>query len=213
MTHIALLAAAFILCQIAYVLGTVIVGRILGFSSEEVGIGVGPALIKLQHRDVDYRLNCIVISSYVRLQRPDFEQAGFTRKMPVIAAGCFSLLLLSVACFHSEGLQIVFRGFPQIIIGAQNPAEDGKTLATTAFDFLGGHGFFAVVGATAGKMCAFNLLPIPNLPGGQLLLTLWGSLFPLPERTHIIIVLMGMLLTLAVSISWLVAAILAMTAS
>ncbi len=122
--------------------------------------------------------------------------------------------LIAVACLSfDQAWRVLARGFEQIIRGAILPLSQGHDYVHSVVAFVKGHPFITILGATAAKECAFNLLPIPPLSGGYALLAILDSLLPLSEKLRYRAMLIGFLCLVALMVGWMVAVISAMVNS
>lgn len=206
MHFIVVLLAAIVLCFFVYVFGTIVVAKVLRVPFDEVGLFVGPRLFGVKRNGVEYRLNAIPLGSYVRFSRPEFESTSGIKLVAVSLAGCVATFLMAVLCLSGpDAVHMLFRGFVQILSGALGPRDEGAALVRSGADFVRHHGFVAVLGATAAKSTAFNLLPLPNLAGGMSILTLLGV--RRSERAAIIAGTVGVVFTLVLCGCWVIAII------
>lgn len=206
MTQLLLLFFAATICMIAHAMGSVVAGRLLRLSCDEVGLFVGPSIAERDFRGVTYRLNAIPLGSYVRFQRDEFEDASFTHRLLVILSGPISMLAIAIlGSPDGSGISLFWDGFSQIIHGATSPLAEGQLLATQAIDFINQSSFLSLLGAFAAKNASYNLLPIPTLPGGALVMGLWKAFAPLSEQVQVYVALTGFLLNILILIAWLVA--------
>jgi membrane-associated protease RseP (regulator of RpoE activity) len=206
MTATVFLLLAYVLCQVAWAFGMAIAGLLFGVGIQEVGLFFEPVIVEFEIAEVRFRLNWLPLGSYVKYREDDFANAGPLRAAAMSLGGCVVLLAIAGICFPSgAGLDMVATGFREIVMGAISPLGKGRELATQAIDFIRGHGFVAILGATAAKMCAFNLLPLPSSNSGHSLLMLWKGLFTLSAKVQVILTLIGMLLTILMALSWIVA--------
>jgi hypothetical protein len=104
-----------------------------------------------------------------------------------------------------NAVQMLFSGFGQIVVGGLSPTDEGATLVRSGANFVQQNGFVAVLGATAAKATAFNLLPLPNLAGGMSILALLG--IRKSEKATVILGTVGVVLSLILHLCWLLAVI------
>jgi len=183
-----------------------LVGWLFGLPFQEVALFFGPAILKRKIGSVTYRLNLIPLGGHVFFSNPEFANAPLWATLPTMAAGCIAAFLVAVLCLGpAEAWVMTIEGFRQGILGPLNPKEVGAALVTSAIEFVRTHDFVNILGATATKFCAFNLLPIPSLIGGHLVMQPLRKWFPSFENTFNVLTVVGFLLVLALFVSWWVA--------
>jgi membrane-associated protease RseP (regulator of RpoE activity) len=221
-----LFLAAIFLASVAHVGAMALVGWRVGATVEEVSLFFGPELIRIRYRGVSYRIGAIPAGGYVRfkgdraklksaeeiLLAADMEPPGFSdlhplKRVVIVASGCAAQLVLAALCLgplaavHSLG-----RGFVQLIPFAPwTPpwVPEGKELANR-FVSLFRHGPFRVaLGVLAAKLAAANLLPLPPLNGGVIIMQLLGWRKGLPEKVEFAATYMGLLVALILYGYWI----------
>jgi membrane-associated protease RseP (regulator of RpoE activity) len=200
-----------------------IVGWVLGAKIEVVSLFSGPRLLGAKIAGVDFRISSLPIGGYVKFYgdttESDVIAAGkafrdlhpvkriFIERIFIAASGPLALLLLAA---NLIGLGHVARpfisGFAQFFSGALMPFNQGQYLlhrlsdiATTSVPL-----FLALM---AVKMAAFNLLPLPVLNGGYVILEIVRLVITIPEKTVERLNQVGFLIVIAVMCGWIVAII------
>jgi membrane-associated protease RseP (regulator of RpoE activity) len=193
------------LCNLIYASGTIAIAVSLRVPFDEVALFVGPRLLHITRGGVEYRLNAIPLGSHVRFVRPAYDTTSVLKLVPLVLAGCAATFAMALLCLPSgDAVQMLTNGFKQFVVGAVRPRSQGAELVRTAVEFAHEHGFIAVLGATAAKSTAFNLLPIPNLAGGMAIMTILRPLWR-NEGVSVALMTIGVLLTLALVVCWGVA--------
>jgi membrane-associated protease RseP (regulator of RpoE activity) len=117
---------------------------------------------------------------------PGFNDLHPLRRILVSASGCAALFLLAAVCLGPlAAARSLGRGFLQVIPYAPwaSPwVPSGRELASRFASLLAQGPFSLVLGVLAAKWAAFNLLPVPPLNGGMILLTLAGWRNGLSDR-------------------------------
>jgi membrane-associated protease RseP (regulator of RpoE activity) len=104
-------------------------------------------------------------------------------RVAIALSGCTGLFLVSVLCLGPAGAWAAFlRGFVQVPAAAIAPLSTGKQLVGRLVEVASTMPFGVALGLIFTKEAALNLLPLPGLNGGEVLLTLmrWKrhGLFP-----------------------------------
>jgi len=193
--------------------GLAIAGRMAGASISEVAIFTGPAIVKIEIYGIAYRLNLLPFGSYVKFDTD--ERAGRRKRLdeihPLIrvwiaASGCLALLLFTTVCFGPVAtLHHTLSGFSQIITGALSPIAIGTQLLQRLRQFVTTESLISTLALVASKEAAFNLLPLPALNGGDIILNLVSLVKPISESLRVKLTTAGMLVMLLLWLCWLIA--------
>jgi membrane-associated protease RseP (regulator of RpoE activity) len=225
MGMIVVLLAALIPCFVLHVSTMAFVGWALGATLEEVSFGFGSPCLHYRVGRVQFRLGVIPMGGYAKFkgdQEPaksreeilfaaDMEPPGFNdlhplRRATVSASGCLALVVLAAFClgpWHS--VRSVARGFAQLVPFAPwTPSwvPEGRELAGRCFSLLKTGPYRIVLGVLAAKMAAANLLPLPPLNGGVIILTLLEWNRRLPEKVLAALTTLGVLGAICLMIYW-----------
>lgn len=202
--------------MVVHTTGLALAGRIANAPILEIAIFTGPSLIKVKIRGVAFRFNLLPIGSYVHYaidpddRHPDGAKLlkdlhPLTRAI-IASSGCMALLLLGAACLGpTAAFQHAVSGFSQVILGALSPLAYGAQLLKQLYQFASTEPLFATLGLVASKETAFNLLPIPVLNGGDIILNLVSIVKPISDSLKAKLNMLGLLLVLAIWASWIVA--------
>jgi len=200
MREVILLAVVLPLAIATHLLGYALTGSLLGFRVKSFNLFYGKALHTFPLREFPIRLGWIPTGGSVEFDE-SFSSARFFPKMMVSFAGPLALILMSAACLrYDRAGAALFSGFAQLFQGALFPLSTGRTLVADYFRHHGGS-VPEAYGVLAAKLAAFNLLPIPPLNGGQIIL----ASIPADSRWFFRSSIIGFLLAFAMSLSWLVA--------
>jgi membrane-associated protease RseP (regulator of RpoE activity) len=210
-----ILLLSHIIVMLVHTAGLAIAGRIAKASILEIAIFTGPALIKIKIRGVAFRLNLLPIGSYVHyataLDASDPDGAKLLKDLHpltraiIASSGCIALLLLGAACLGTAVTQHTMSGFSQIIMGALSPLAYGAQLLQQLYQFASTEPLFATLGLVASKETAFNLLPIPVLNGGDIIINLVSIVKPISDPLKAKLNMLGLLLMLGIWACWIVA--------
>jgi membrane-associated protease RseP (regulator of RpoE activity) len=219
--------AATAICAAVHTGALAVVGWRLGATVEEVSLFFSPVLIRFRYRGVDYRVGAIPMGGSVRFKgdrdepkgpeeilfAADMEPPGFhelhpLRRVAIAAAGCAALVVVGALCLGPwASVRSLGRGFVQLIPFAPwAPAwvPGGRQLAARFLALIRDGPFRIALGVLAAKMAAINLLPLPPLNGGAIILTLVGWRKRLPEKAEIAATYVGLLALLILVGYWVV---------
>jgi membrane-associated protease RseP (regulator of RpoE activity) len=204
-----------VIAMLVHTAGLAVAGRMLGAGILEIGIFVGPALFKTNIRGLDFRLNLLPIGSYVKYQDARSEPASRGKSLqdfhPLIraliaSAGSIALLLVAAICLGpTAAFQHTVSGFVQIISGAFSPSAIGAGLLQLLYQFVSTESLPATLGLVATKETAFNLLPIPILNGGDIILNIVSCVKRISDRARDKVNSLGLVLLLVIYACWLLA--------
>jgi membrane-associated protease RseP (regulator of RpoE activity) len=218
MSTFLLIFLAITVSTLVHTLCMAMVGWVLGAKIEVVSLFSGPRLLGAKIAGVDFRISSLPIGGYVKFYgdttESDVIAAGKAfkdlhpvKRIFIAASGPLALLLFAA---NLIGLGHVARpfisGFAQFFSGALMPFNQGQYLlhrlseiATTSVPL-----FLALM---AVKMAAFNLLPLPVLNGGYVILEIVRLVFTIPEKIVERLNQVGFLIVIAVMCGWIVAII------
>jgi membrane-associated protease RseP (regulator of RpoE activity) len=225
MRCIVTLVAASIPCVFLHVGSMALAGLLLGATLEEVSWFYGPPYIRFRIGQVNCRFGLIPFGGYARfkgeqtprkaMEEPlfaaDLEPPGFNdlhplRRAATMASGCLALLILAVGCVGvRRAVLSLARGFVQAVPFAPWTPDwvpTGRELAGHVLSLFQTAPFGIVLGVLAAKLAAFNLLPVPPLNGGHIVMTFIDWHKKLPEKVTETITYMGIFLSLWVVLYW-----------
>jgi membrane-associated protease RseP (regulator of RpoE activity) len=202
---LAILLASILVSIVVHILGMAAAGRLIGAKIETISLFFGPRLWHSKMGDTEFVLSLIPLGGFVKFD-DGFQKFHPLKRVFVAASGCALLLVLAVVAFGFSGaFQKFFNGFMQILSGVLSPRSYGSQLFSTAYEFLKAAPFLACLGLIASKMAAANMLPLPTMNGGEIILTLLSWVKPMPERVRERIQQFGFLILLIILICWIVA--------
>ena len=198
-------------------LGHFLAGRAAGIPIERFSVGFGPALLRRRWGATELRLGVLPLGGYVLARSTDptdHLRRPLSARVAFILGGPFANLVASVLTlsllaslrgdFGLRGLLVEPVVFTVRLLGA--------LLAVIPRLFESGQQVSGVVGAVAAggqavgvdplgmlrlfvvinlNLLVFNLLPLPPLDGGRLLLDLLQRFFPRVEKLYVPCVLAG----------------------
>jgi membrane-associated protease RseP (regulator of RpoE activity) len=229
LTICALYALATFLFTAAIALG----GRSSVVDVKRYNLFIGPRLWSGQVAGIPVTIRAIPVSGYVEfchreeeageaphaVASPDetildrsgparrwFDDLHPIRRAAVALSGSACLLLVAVLCLGPARAWPAFlRGFVQAPAAAVAPLSTGKQLVGRLTEVVSTMPLAVALGLVFTKVAALNLLPLPGLTGGEILLTLlrWKRPGPLPAEGGVRC--LGLLLLLALFSSLLLA--------
>lgn len=204
--------------------GHFLVARLMKVKVNEFAIGFGPKIWRKETKNTTYTLRAIPLGGFVSMvgeAEPSEEEGSFSRlsvpkRFAIVAAGAivniiFGLLLcFCVFWIASKDFSRAIMATGNIIAVTAQGMKELFTSAGTAVDqFVGPVGISSIISSTQGileflymmavisfSLGITNLLPIPALDGGKLLLLIIEAIRkkPLKEKTEISIQMAGFLL-------------------
>lgn len=190
------LALAAFFAVVVHIGGTAIAGRALGATLEDARLGYGPSL--LIWRDPPVRVGCLPLGGWIRFVGAVASDEG-------ILPGDFLALPRWRRALIPLGGPVLVLVFGAVLVGP-GPACDsalrtpGQLYAAMDPQLLGmiwdqarALPPFVLFGHALTKVAAFNLLPLPTLAGGDVIITLLGLSVRLRERLTVL----GALVSLA----------------
>jgi regulator of sigma E protease len=209
--------------------GHFLVAKLCKVKVNEFAIGFGPCIWKKQGKETQYAIRLIPLGGFVSMEgeteeskdEKSFANASIPRRIAIVAAGAIvnivfglvTYLILIAVVYQDIGL--AFRATGEFAVSL---AESVKMLFTGSVgvkDLTGPVGISEMVTQSVGianyiymialvsvSLGVTNLLPIPALDGGKILLLIIEAIRkkPLQQRTEVQIQLIGFSLIIALSI-------------
>jgi membrane-associated protease RseP (regulator of RpoE activity) len=206
MAAISSLLAAYALCNVVHIFALVLAGWLVGAEIEEISFGVGRRRI-LQGRvlNLSICLRWMPAGSSVKFSD---SYASLHPLKRVLVASSGSLALLTVACLihgFAGTYSRFLNGFQQVIYGALAPQSTGPTLILAAYEFLKANPFLTFLGLLASKKAALEMLPIPTLNGGAVIMAMGDWFRPLSIKARDRVMMSGFVVSISISVCWIVA--------
>jgi membrane-associated protease RseP (regulator of RpoE activity) len=222
-----LILAAHAICVAVHISTMAVVGWRLGATVKEVSLFFSPVVIRFRYRGVNYQLGILPLGGSVRFKddqdKPkgseellfaaDMEVPGLSdlhplKRAAIPAAGCAALIVLGALCLGPwASVRSLGRGFLQLMPAAPwTPAwvPGGRALANRFVSLFRGGPFRVALGVLAAKQAAFNLLPLPPLNGGVIVISLAGWKKRLPEMAEIMANYVGIFFAILLTGYWII---------
>ena len=209
--------------------GHFLVAKICKVKVKQFAIGFGPSIIEFQGKETKYALRLIPLGGFVSMEGEDeesedersFSKASIPKRIAIVAAGALVNIIFGIIAFFIlvlivyKDLGIAFSTSGDFILSI---FESLKMLFTGNIgmeDLSGPIGISNMVSQTVGiinyvylislvsvSLGITNLLPIPALDGGKILLLIIEAIRkkPLKKETEIKIQLIGFSILIAISI-------------
>jgi membrane-associated protease RseP (regulator of RpoE activity) len=161
-----------------HVLPMALLGRWFGASLEETRIGFSPSLLRLRLAGAPMTIGAVLLSGSARFAEPDAAQPnrrtlqalGLPPFVLVCLVGCLTLLAVGYA-IHGIGVAAqVDSTLATVWSLITSPSETAPRVTSTIARAVQGQSALQTFGWAAVVLGVLNLLPIPPLNGGQLLL-------------------------------------------
>lgn len=204
---LAILLASIVISIVVHVLGMAAAGWLIGAEIETISLFYSPRILRSKFGSTEFTVGLIPFGGFVKFN-DNFQKVHPLKRMFVASSGCVLLLIVaSVALGFSGAFHKFLSGFAQVLFVVLSPRSYGSQLLSSGYDFLKISPFLACLGLVASKMAAANMLPLPVLNGGDIILILAGWIKPIPERVRERIQQFGFLVALGVLICGTVALI------
>ena len=209
--------------------GHFLVAKLCKVKVNEFAIGFGPTIWKRQGKETKYAIRLIPLGGFVSLEgeteasedEKSFTKASVPKKIAIVAAGAivnivFGLLtyLILIAVIYQD-IGLAFQSTGNFIITLAESVKMIFTGNVNVSDLTGPVGISEIVSQTVGianyiyiialvsiSLGVTNLLPIPALDGGKILILIIEAIRrkPLKEETEIQIQLIGFSILIALSL-------------
>ena len=184
---------------------------LLGNRIRAIQLFMGPVVFEARFRHLHIRVGLLPLGGFIEPVKAPYDEWGFWKSAVSSLSGVAALLIISVVVVgpdHTIGRLLT--NAVKLLLGAFSPLAVGKYCVADGISFLSSASPMESLAGIAVLFASFNLLPIPALPVGTLLLRLVakaGELSPaLVERimvTGAMISLMGWILWLVAAVTWL----------
>lgn len=201
------LVLAILVSIIIHVFSMAFAGWFVGAQVQEVSLFFGPRLLRYNFRGTWFNIHYIPMGGSVKLD-DNFQRMHPVKRIFTASAGCIGLFLLAAGEFGVSGAYTkIVNGFAQITTGAFYPRTVGPGLLVTLFNFLNANSVLACVGLVASKFAAGNLLPIPMLNGGEIMMSVIGVVKPIQGKVREYVSQLGLIVLLTLFFCWLTAVV------
>lgn len=207
------------LLSIAHIATMAVVAQKLDIAVVTISFGVGKAFYTVGK----VRFGVVPYGGYVRfedtrddesmpLKKPTFtvDANGAWDKQPVfkrivvLLSGVMTLVIIGLVVLQSDGAEAFKSAFAQILVGAVQPFSEGVAMLHSGMAFATDHSVIALAALLSLKIAAYNLLPLPLLNGGQVLILLLSKLWPSIESNSTLPQI-GITIALGLSFGWILA--------
>lgn len=207
--------------------GHFIVAKLCKIKVNEFSIGFGKGLFSKTFRGTKYSIRLIPLGGYVSMEGEEepseaegsFSKASFWKKLSVVIAGpivniVFGLLIYFILVSVRYDIQIAFEATGKFITALYDSVKTMISGGATMDDLAGPVGIATIVSQTSGisdfmyllsvislSLGITNLLPIPPLDGGKLLIYIIEAIKrkPLKEETSLKIQMLGFMFIIGIS--------------
>ena len=211
MYHILLIFLALVVCISIHTGALALTGYLLGGKVEIVSLFLGPSLFGVKIGGTEFRLSALPMGGYVKYAE-GFTDLHPLKRLAIAASGCLALLLAALVLLGlGGGWESFTNGFAQFVTGTLAPTTRGAQLLRALYGFAQSQPWTALLGLCAAKMAAYNLLPLPMLNGGEIILAFVEWLVPALRGMREKINLVGLCLMMVIMAAWAVALFYAVT--
>ena len=200
--------------------GHFLVAKLCKVKVNEFSIGFGPKIFSKQGKETQYTIRAIPLGGYVKMEGDDeksdhersFSKASIPKRMAIIVAGAvvnivFGLTVYAIMFGWQETWNYVIAlvdAIKQLVTGQVGvesmvgPVGIGTIISQTS----GIYDFLILLSVISISLGVTNLLPIPALDGGKLLILIVEAIRrkPLKQETEAYIQLAGFALLMTLSI-------------
>lgn len=164
-------------------LGHFIAAKMLGVPAPIFSVGIGPALLKWTRHDTEYRISAFPLGGYVLFGRGEnLDDTKAWERVIIFSAGPLANFLTALAIYQFDVLllfgqmQAVFEVVGQLFTGGigLNQLSGPIGIMSVAGDAaaMGIERLLYFVAFLSINLGVLNLLPLPVLDGGQILIAL-----------------------------------------
>jgi hypothetical protein len=202
LTDFLILIGLFAIATTIHLIGHGIAARVAGLKIEKVSLFY-VILFKFQTPAFPLEIGILPFGGSVKLSE-EFQKKSLPVDWLITISGPLLLAITAVLALPFDRfLPAIISGFEQIIHGAISPSAYAEPLIQQFFTECLATSVLAAYGILASKLVAFNLFPLANLNGGQILTSLFPNFHD--SKWGMGMITVGFLLVLAISISWGVA--------
>jgi membrane-associated protease RseP (regulator of RpoE activity) len=161
-----------------HVLPMALLGRWFGASLEETRIGFGPSLLRLRLAGAPLAIGLVPLSGSARFAEADpaqpnrhaLQSLSLPAYVLVCLIGCLTLMAVGYA-IHGTGVAAQIQTILATVWSMMTaPVETASRVTTAIARAVQGQSVLQTFGAAAVVLGVLNLLPVPPLNGGQVLL-------------------------------------------
>ncbi len=200
--------------------GHFLVAKLSKVKVNEFAIGFGPIILKKQGKETRYTIRLIPLGGFVRMEGEDevsddersFNKASILKRIAIVLAGpivniAFGLIVYAVMFGVQETwtfITVLGEAIKQLVTGQigvnqmMGPVGIGGVISQTS----GIHDFLVMLSLISVSLGITNLLPIPALDGGKLLILIIEAIRrkPMKQETEACIQILGFSLLMTLSV-------------
>ena len=200
--------------------GHLLIAKACKVKVNEFSIGFGPAIWNKQGKETKYSIRIIPLGGYCSMEGEEerkntegsFSEASIPKRIAIVAAGAIVNILFGILVYFimfgptstGEIIVAIFKSLKQLFtanVGVDQmmgPVGISQIVATTS----GFKEFMYVLALISISLGVTNLLPIPALDGGRIVLLIIEAIRrkPLKEKTEINLQLIGFSILIAISL-------------
>lgn len=200
--------------------GHLLVAKACKVKVNEFSIGFGPAIWNKQGKETKYSIRIIPLGGYCSMEGEEerkntegsFSEASIPKRIAIVAAGAIVNILFGILVYFimfgptatGEIIVAIFKSLKQLFtakVGVDQmmgPVGISQIVATTS----GFKEFMYVLALISISLGVTNLLPIPALDGGRIVLLIIEAIRrkPLEEKTEMNLQLVGFSILIAISL-------------
>lgn len=208
--------------------GHFLVAKVCKVKVNEFSIGFGKKLLSKKKGDTEYSVRLIPLGGYVSMEGEEeasneegsFSKASMLKKVAIVSAGAivniiFGIIVYFLLVTYHYGIQTAWNSTGNFIGALGESIKMLFTGGVTAEELTGPVGITTIVSKTSGmtdflyilsiislSLGITNLMPIPPLDGGKLLIYIieWIKRKPLKQETTIAIQMTGFIFIIGLSI-------------
>ena len=195
----------FAITTIFHLAGSYVACRLYKIKVDKIQIFYGNSIFEFKVKNLEFAFGWLPTGGSIHYDyENDFIYRSKLTKTIVNLSGPLAIIISAAVILNPvEVLLSVYTGFIQIINGALYPIVKGKVYLSHYFLNLLPQSIALAYALFATKIAAANLLIIPGLNGGNLLIELFMTSNNLKKRVALMNI--GFLIIIAILICWLIA--------
>ena len=202
-----------LIVSIVHAMGLTALALFAAVRIEEVGIGIGPLLGAISVGNVKVGLHAFPLGSFLKTAAFDprdpaahittFSRIHPLRRAGVMLGGCLAVYALALVCLGPERAWDSFREvYSAAVQGAVLSVGENVDVMTRVDGFIRGHTMLETMGVLTTVVLVFNLLPIPGLPGGNLLIEFVSLVRPITAGVREKLLVGGFVVNVFIVVGW-----------
>ncbi len=193
----------FALTTLFHLLGNIIACFLTDIKIESIQIFYGKTLYKLQTNSLKIEIGYLPFGGSIKFTEQEyFSKLHIIKKILVILSGPILVILIAAVFINLQNSIIeCVKGFEQIIPSCFSPIKLGTKLVGKFNLLIKENNFFYIFALLSTKISSFNLLPIPPLNGGQIIIEIFPFFRKIKRR--IITFNLGFIICCGIILIWL----------